>query len=310
MTISLKTLYHVMKYKKIILVISYSILFIPIFGLLLLDNSTKSNISVFICLIYTFTSSYFVSVEFKDFKFSKFLIVSFPSLYFVLILLVKDIDLFIFLNPILIANIFLFSAVFIFKKLNLKKVYFFYLFFAYLYAFVLFEFWEDSIIIKDTFENSVEKKYIRSDLNLKNYNFVSYKNDTVKINSQKLVLIETWNENCPPCIKSIKELESTIDSLENNLEHYYLYESNFYQRKNNFQEIINFNHIKQKSKILIDYDQSFFKASGMYSYPVFLLFDKDGVLLDYFTGYSSDKKEYFKKRIISMTRTTNDETNK
>ncbi|MFH4969180.1 hypothetical protein V8G61_13325 [Gaetbulibacter sp. M240] len=187
--------------------------------------------------------------------------------------------------------------------MNLKEVYFFYIFFAYIYAFILFKYWEDTTLISDTFQSSVEEKYINENINLQDYRFINYKNDTLKIKSQKLVLIETWNENCPPCIESIKDLKSTFDSLKNKLEHYYLYESIHYQEKNNFREVIDFKHIKQKDKIIIDFNQSFFKSSRMNSYPVFLLFNKEGKLLDYFTGYSSDEKDYFINRIKNMTKT-------
>lgn len=292
-----------MNLKKYFLVTIYSIIFIPVYGLLMLDNSTKSDVSIFICLIYTFTSAYFVLNEFKNLRAIKFLIVLFPSLYLTLSIFVKDINIHFLLNPIFIANIFLYASIFIFKELNLKKVYFFYVFFAYFYAFILFKYWENTTIINDTFQDSVEKKYINENINLQDYNFTNHKNDTIKVKSQKLVLVETWNENCPPCIKSINDLESFIDSLKNDLEHYYLYESSHYREKNNFSEVIDFKYIEQKNKILIDFDQSFFKTAGMNSYPVFLLFDKEGKLLDYFSGYSSDKKDYFKNRIENMIKT-------
>ena len=131
-----------MNYKKYILITIYSALFIPIFGLLMLDTLTKNNISVFICLIYTFTSAYFVLNEFNKLKFSKLLILLFPISYLILVVFTKGIHIYSLLNPIFIANIFLFSTIFVFKNLTSKKVYFFYLFFAYFYAFILFQYWE------------------------------------------------------------------------------------------------------------------------------------------------------------------------
>ena len=52
-----------------------------------------------------------------------------------------------------------------------------------------------------------------------------------------------------------------------------------------------------KPKIIIDVNQALFKKMGMQSYPYFVVFDKDGNVVDYLSAYSSKYKAMFLEKL-------------
>ena len=132
-----------MKIKNFSLLL-YSLLFIPIWGIMILDPITKSEFSIFVCLLYTFGSNYFIQKN-RDDVYSKYRLLIVPFLYVVFTTLEFKISLFLFLNPVVIAFVFLIFGTHVFKDLSKKGVLFFYMFFAYFYTFNLMKYWEISI---------------------------------------------------------------------------------------------------------------------------------------------------------------------
>lgn len=268
---------------------------------MMLDSDFQNNFGVFVCLLYTSGFTFYVNTKYQE-KLSSlplfFLIL--PIGYLLAFAFFNESKLFLFSNPILYGLIFVVFILFFVKNLTERYSVFFIVFFAYLYSYYGYEYFKIAGNQEESMMSSVEKRYLNDEINLKTYRFLDYKKDTVNIKANRLILIETWNETCPPCIRSINDLQPTIDSLSSKLQHIYLYESPTFGKKTDFSDVINFNLIQNKEKIYIDYNLQFFTEIGMNSYPVFLLFNREGVLVDYFTGYSSNEKEYFKKRIKNM----------
>lgn len=291
-----------MQFSAILKVIFYSASLIPIWGLMMLDSNFQNNFGVFICLLYSVGLSIYVKSNFYE-KLKKlpFYFLLIPFSYLVAFIFTHNVEISIVYNPLFCSFIFLLWGFYFIKPVKSWSI-FFVIFFAYLYAFYgYFYFKNETNYVKDL-TTSVEKRYLNENVNIKNYLFLNSNQEETKINSDKLILVETWNESCPPCIKSINDLQPTIDSLSGKFKHVYLYESPLFGKTVSFEDVIGFKPIQNKEKIFIDFHFKFFKDIGMKSYPVFLLFNRDGVLLDYFTGYSSENKDYFKKRIEGMSK--------
>ncbi len=119
---------------------------------------------------------------------------------------------------------------------------------------------------------------------LSEFDFIDYKMDTVKIQTgRKFVLIETWNETCAPCIKSMMEIQDEIAKMSK-VEHYFLYQ-NREGSKLTFNEIHHFKYIKSIENSLIDIENQLFQEMGLQAYPYFILFHTSGEVMGYIRGY-------------------------
>lgn len=294
-----------MNYKHIGLILFYSLLFIPIWGLTLLDTSTSNPFSIFVGLTYTAISIFIIkdSVLIISSKFLKILLFSAPLFYLGTAILKSQWNLYFLLHPILIAFIILIISYFFLKKLDLKSL-FLVFFFSYFYAYHINPLFKDFSEANIFPIEKIEEKDINLDKPLSVYAFENNKKDTVHLKTEKpFTLVETWNESCGPCIEAMKDLQPLMDSLSPQVTHYYLYENGNKAGFVNKTKIFNYSRIQDKSKILLDVGNKFMVDSKMASYPYFLLFDKEGNLTDYFKGYDGRHKEYFVNRINKMINT-------
>jgi thiol-disulfide isomerase/thioredoxin len=291
-----------MKNKYIGLVILYSLLFLPIWGLLFLEANNSNSFSIFVGLLYTPVSSYFIrNIEsLKDVKYLNWYIVLGPIIYLIASFSSFPLSGFSVLNPILWAFCILFIGNLLIKAVDIKVV-FFTCFISYFYAYHLYPLFKDDIEQNRLALEVIEERNLVLEKNLSEYRFENNKGDTIKLKTTKqYIMVETWNESCPPCIAAMSDLQPLLDSLSNKVDHYYLYENGASKLYTSKSKIYSYSHIQNKSKILMDIQNQFFKDSKMESFPCFLLFDNEGNLVDYFKGYNLNYKEYFVRRIKKM----------
>ena len=295
----------IMKIKQAFLSLLFSLSFIPIWGLTLLDISTSNQISIFIGLIYTPISVFIIKdINFlKDFKYLTGTLFLGPLFYLIANIVVKGITFDFITGPIAWAFLTFLGGLFFIKQLNFKTL-FIVCFSAYFFSYHVNPTFTNIWQSKQLPENEINKKDINIEKKLYTYSFENFKKDTLNLKPEKtFTLVETWNEGCAPCIAAMKDLQDFIDdSLSSKVAHYYLYENGanntFVSRK-----IYNFKYIKDKSKILADVGNKFITDSKMASFPYFLLFDKEGYLVDYFKGYDGRHKDYFINKLKKMTST-------
>ncbi len=284
-----------------LVILSYSLLFIPIWGLLLLSADIVSNSSIFVALIYTIIGSYYVrnSSIYMSTKYAEYLVYLGPLVYIISMFTMMPTNFATLFHPIVWATTALIISQLLIKKID-TKVLVFALFIAYLYGFHIHSYWES--IYKPTMPTQyIEKKDLAKNIKLSDFEFTTSDNETTIIKTDKpFVLIETWNEACVPCIEAMKDLQPLFLKNKDKVAHYYLYEQPTDTHKLTATDVFNYPNINDKSQILIDENLQFFNTTGMKSYPYFLLFNKNGDLVDYFKAYDHDNKDYFENRLQNM----------
>ncbi len=287
-----------MKNKRLITIsiIIYSLLLIPIWGLTLLD-AMANEFTVLVSFVFTFFTGWYIAKKVAPNlnKNSKYLILIGPTIYLMVLIIVKVFiqrdPISVFILPILWVFLFSLSAVLLNKKYFKTSgivVIFLSCFYSY-YVFPIFYSYGSSSLSEKT-EIKLNETY-----NLSDFKFINRNLDTVRlISTGKPFLIETWRETCKPCVQSINDLQAFL-SKHTAVNQIYVYEQ---RRKKDFSRemVFNFPKIKHKDRILIDINNDFMDKLGMPGYPYFLLFDKEGELVDYLSGYKPEfKEEYINK---------------
>jgi hypothetical protein len=259
---------------------------------------------VFLGLIYTFYSPYLVKnlveKEISRFTFIKFLL---PVAFLLVTICQIPYDsIFTFLNPVIIAFMLFLSVHFDKRKFPKFEVQFFLIFCVYLYSFSLTgSLWQYYMSIAERRKYNFTLKEDKAlteenNLNLNHYKFLNQSLDTVKIEtSGKYIVIETWNEKCPPCMKAIPEMSSFYLNIKSKVTNYYVYIPVVKIEELNTQKVFNFDKIKEKNKILVDVNLQ--KDTELEEYPVFFVFDKDGNRRLLYKGYN---KEELQQKIIEI----------
>jgi thioredoxin-related protein len=291
--------------KKVILLI-LSLLYIPIWGLLLLDATTATDWSRFIALIYAVISGYYIHQAdfFKEIKRKSLYVYLFPCFYLGAFYVLTPLTYYnLLLNPILWAFLGLTMGRYL-NALNPKSLFFIGLA-GYFYAYHVHPTYEE-LGTETLFDvNAIEEKDLKWNHPLSNYQFENHKKDTFQLSTRKpFILLETWNEQCPPCIAAMKSLQPLLDTLSSVVDHYYLYENGGAKMYSTKHTLYNYERIHDKTKILMDVDNKLFVETQMKSFPYFLLFDNKGNLIDYFKGYDERHQDYFINRIKKMVHPT------
>lgn len=264
----------------------------------LLNVSENTNeLSAFIGYVFTWYSLYLIkeSTYYKNTKYPYIFVLIGPIMHMTAgffaqpweALIINKIT-FGFLLVVLVLSL---------KKINFKTTGIILIFMCYFYPYHL-DGSRPINYLSTVDKHEINKHNLDEDINLKDFKFINQNLDTVLLDMNKPILIETWNETCAPCMYSIKELEEFIDGYDQ-MQHVYMYEALVDKRLSN-EKVIDFKRITNKSKILIDVDDQFRTKLGMNSYPYFLMFNKEGNLVDYFAGYAPPFKDYFEERITEM----------
>lgn len=260
-------------------------------------------ISSGIALFLTFISCYFIQKEF-DFKLNVWQKLFFSLLILCYSLLFINDDWLLFLSsPILLGLLFVNFNLFVFRDLNKFRNW---VLFVLLMVFYLngnyFKLWknerweikdEKSIII-DGSENQIQEKKQKAPdaaIDISSFSFLDLKSDTVNIETDKhYVFIGTWNEDCAPCKKAIKELTPMLDSLEN-VETYFVYINHKFD-KNVFISSTQKVEKLSNQNVIADYNLDFYKSTNMVAYPTFLIIDNRKSKIDYMVvGYGKGIKK-------------------
>ena len=128
-----------MAIKPFFFLLFYSLLFLLLWGLLFLSVPLVTRFSVFIGLVYTHVSCFYVrDMEvYKGWKYRDWVIMIGPCFYLVVGLVMRPIDLHLVFDPIVWGVINLVAGMFLIKELNWKTL-FFVGFFCYVYAYHLY----------------------------------------------------------------------------------------------------------------------------------------------------------------------------
>jgi len=269
----------------------YSIVLIPFWGLALLSDYIESPFILITCFLITAYSLLFLWKKYPTKKNYLFLVG--PTFYFLFFIVVSFETN--YLDRIFTSSLIWIYILYLFIFLvngKLKKTYlhliivFFslscFLFYSKIHNYYIFE---NDIIISD-YKPVVN---ISKSLNIYNFDFINYTGEKTKLKkSEKIIFIETWNETCIPCIKSISEMQDSLSTIHN-LDHIYLYQFRGKQKFSN-EQIFNFKHINDKRKILIDDNNKLMSSFEIDSYPYFLIFNSEGKLIEAYKGYKSDYK--------------------
>ena len=276
--------------------IFYTISISLVWRFLLYDIGYMGFTGVFLGLIYTFYSPYLVKnlveKEISRYTFIKFLM---PVAFLLVTICQIPYDsIFTFLNPVIIAFMLFLSVHFDKRKFPKFEVQFFLIFCVYLYSFSLTgSLWQYYMSIAERRKYNFTLKEDKAlteenNLNLNHYKFLNQSLDTVKIEtSGKYIVIETWNEKCPPCMKAIPEMSSFYSNIKSKVTNYYVYIPIGKSKKLNTQKVFNFDKIKEKNKILVDINLQ--KDTELEEYPVFFVFDKNGNRRLLYKGYNKEE---------------------
>lgn len=284
----------------------YSLSLIAVWGLLFLSADRPGLIGVFIGMLYTFYSSYFIRQFISK---EKTLHISLkmlgPIVYLLAMLFMLPFGTHIILSPISLGFLIILFTSFDRNTFPRKHIQFFVVFFLYLYSFTLFNSWWkiNSLLDKKVspvydFEEKKNTPPNKSILNLADQYFITSTMDSILIGQHdKYTLVETWNEKCPPCLKAFPAMRPVYDSLESELSQYYVYIPNIELEHLNTEKVFNFERIEEKDRILIDVDLQ--QKASLTGYPYFLLFNPEGELIFIHKGFNPAKKNALVEEIVS-----------
>ncbi len=283
--------------KPLVLLISLSMAIIPVWGLFLLNPDTSSQFTVFTAYLITFLIlNYAIQRIQPSSLVIKSLILAGPIFYLLAsIVVIQDIPA---LLTFPIVWIFVFSLI-IFWMIYAKMLFRFMvtISFASLYAFAIYP--KTEFAKTQTFDFERIESELSTNHTLSDFSFLNSQMDSVVLTQlNKPILIETWNETCGPCIQSIRDLQEIL-AKDTSFHHVYLYQ---YRGKKHLDAntIFNYEEIKSSEKILIDIDNKLFETLQLNSYPYFLVYDREGRLRSYHSGYNRKKKGEVLKKLNGL----------
>ncbi|MDX2136319.1 MAG: TlpA disulfide reductase family protein [Saprospiraceae bacterium] len=301
--------------KRKISLLAYGLMLVLIWGICFLGSGMSDPYTAAMGLSFTFISIYFLQKKY-DFKLTygdKVAVVLFPLLYVILVyytLITHDrfspkktnyYQLLFYLhliNPLNVAFVGLLLGLTKLKDLSKPVNIFIFsyivLFYAYFFHTPWMGFWAgtrvknfNTELFQDADAKNADGLVVTDDLSLTRFLFINPELDTINLvsHSGKYILLETWSENCPPCIRAMQELPEFYQSIQDKVDVYYVYENNAPRVRRKFDAIFSFKGVQDKSKILIDINQDFYNTLEMQGFPYFLLFDAEGRLVYHKRGY-------------------------
>jgi thioredoxin-related protein len=288
-----------------ILTLGYSLGFLLMWGLFLMDADNPGTIGVIICLIYTFYAEiFFINAVVFDHKISRYLKFIFPVFYLISTLFTVKFNLLnILLHPIITASIILVAGSQLTTLKEKHSLQFFVHSYILLYSFALYPIWGQQNTVGEmtkTYDFAIGQKEIKN-VDIRTIPFIKSDDTSYLIKpNDKYVLIETWNEKCPPCFAAIKDLSDNFDQHQDKMTHFYLYQAPNKNIVTDRNSVFHFEKIKNKNKILIDKDNQLYDQMGLEGYPYFLLFDQNGQLIYQYFGYHPSVKDELSENILKL----------
>lgn len=300
------------KLKILLILLIYALCFIILWGECFLSYNAN-YISSGIALAVTFLSCYFIQKEF-GFNLSIWQKLFFLSLLlgYSLLFIDGDLRLFIF-SPLMLGLIFIVMNLFVFKDLSKFRNW---ILFVLLMTFYLngnyFKGWknerwgivdEKSIIIDDSNKQTQEKRQESPDviIDISSFSFLDLKSDTVNIKTDKhYIFIGTWNEDCAPCKKAIRELTPMLNTVKN-VESYFVYENHKFDM-NTFISSTKKETGLVNQNVLADYGQAFYNSLKMSAYPTFLIIEnQEGKIIYMSIGYNETRKNMLIEKLKGIS---------
>lgn len=311
--------------KKKITLLLYGLALITVWGSCFLDAQKANAYTAAMGLSFTFLSVYFLQKE-RNFDLKtadKLLTILLPAVYLI-VFYATSYERFYnkfghdryyaffyihIVNPINIGVLFLLLGLTKLKDLARPANLFVFSFLTLFYTVFLFGDWraQDVKSLTENFDPTPRKtaetdsptdSTLNLTLDLSGFSFIGKSLDTIALTgrSDRYILLETWNETCPPCIRAMKELPDFYQSIGHKADVYYVYESGSANARQQFDRIFNFQSIHDKERIVVDIGMDLYKALNMRGYPYFLLFDKEGRLVFHARGYAG--KAELSRRIM------------
>lgn len=297
--------------KKKITSLTYSLLLALIWWIGLIDI-LADQLTASLALIFTFTATYFLRKKVQFDFWDKLLVVSFPTFYcFAWAFQWESFNLGLLIYPLNIALVLLILSLTYFKDLTKPQNIFIFLFCTILYSYRFYPEWSkkrnpyqvENVDSNKGIQNAIPdeiQNVVKDTIQVLDYLFGNMNGKKARLDlDDRYIMLETWSEACPPCVKAFSELGPFYDAHADKLRTYYVYENNRSSARKNLDKIRNYKHIHDKSKILVDLDQTLYLECQMSGYPYFLLFSPEGELVYSQSGYQSDIRIAFEKKVLS-----------
>jgi len=234
------------------------------------------------------------------------LLLSFPIFYLLcFLIIINNWSIYTLFNPLLSGLIVLIAGL---KLANLRRqqaLQFFIVSYILVYSLSLILFHKESNSNIETSDFSIVENSDASSTSITNTKVhiselkIRSENDVISslLNNEKPVVLETWHEKCPPCLRAINDTQDFFAEISDSLDHYYVYNP---KGSFNTKKVFSFGKIKDSSKILIWEDDNDKLDIAINADPTFLYFDKDGYLVNTIVGYRSSNQEEFKDDILQF----------
>jgi hypothetical protein len=274
----------------------FSLLLVPAWGLTMINNQFTGPWSVFIAFCSTLVLIWgiFLNPTNPLSTQGKVLLLFGPLCYLVLSYIVMDGPIYFYLlSPLLFGSLLLIGFVFISKKIS-SYHFFGYFFIIYLYSFFVYPAFVNSMDLDESTE--LFKKSTLSTYTIDPDSIILFSKDGEKTLREigLPLIVKTWNEKCIPCLISMEDLDTLLShQIETN--HIFLY-GNMGKVNMKFDDVFQFYKINERDRIFLDSNNDFLTSLGIKSFPHFIFIDKDGKIIEVFSGYLPKyKNEYFDK---------------
>lgn len=253
-----------------------SLILVPLWGLGSLSAMHANKFATFSLFFVSLTIRYFIKGRYKKTA-NKYLLFIGPVFYLVVILIAQPLKTIVY-NPILWLFLSIVVIVYV-RKINLI-ISILYISTAIIYSFIIYP--KQKYGIQPY--NSINQNEELVELSLSTFDTIWEQQINKKFKKGDLILLETWNEKCLPCLKSINLLQDTLAKIKH-LNHFLLYQE-MGSKNLNTNQITSFKSIKNKANILIDKNNQLFSKMNFESYPYFILYNSDGNYISHRKGFS------------------------
>jgi len=281
----------------------YSLSIFLVWAYAFLYGGQPSNYSILLGLLYTFYASYYIRqlIKGSETKWHILLKLFAPLLYFGLYIYTlkeRGYSWMPLLNsPLMAATLLTLGIQFDRRLFPKQAMQFFVLTGIIIYS---FRFYPEHIELSkyehhqqqpsyNFAEKKAEEPKRDSSYNIFSQFFWQEEGDTVTLaQNGHYVLIETWHERCPPCLKAIPDMQPFYQELKGKLDQYYIYVPIDKMAELNQNKVFNFEKIKEHERIRIDLGLQ--QQLGLKGFPYFLLFNPQGELIFEQRGYNEEKR--------------------
>ncbi|MDX1942866.1 MAG: thioredoxin family protein [Saprospiraceae bacterium] len=268
-------------------------------GLLTLDIDVARNTTIFIALIGCFLLGIYIRKKnWWNAPFKLYLVSSFGFLFYVIAALILSVSSWWYVGPV--VCFLAYSMGFLFANRRLLIMYA--ALFSSIFAYYSFSWYPQKSFIKDhTYTTDNQEKIDFGDTSLA---LMDAKGENLTQSLQgKVILIETWNENCGNCFSGMRSLHPFLqekEKLYKDFKHIYLYTRPLRKRELPIEseEIFKNKYLPYEDMLILeDEKQVFYNKYLPEGFPHFLLIDDEGNIIFSFQGYNKNFKSTYQHYI-------------